>query len=177
MQREVHSLPLFINPLHSLGGGYNNGMYLEMLYNRYGSELEKQAMEKQALNPRQLIQLGRGFAARGKMDRFSQLINKRNNIIRNTNVFANRQRLNDKLRDKALVEYDWLGHADGPVYKQYKAAYKRSPAYRLTQDYLHTLSNEQPGNFLEMIDLPHPMGEASPNVLANWSSKLHNMGL
>ena len=26
-----------------LGGGYNNGMYLEMLYNRYGSALEKQA--------------------------------------------------------------------------------------------------------------------------------------
>lgn len=98
-------------------------MYLEMLQQRYGATLEKQAMEKQALNPMQLVQMGRRFVGRGKMDRFNQLIAKRNAAI--DKVRKSRADKFQKLEDPAYAEREWLGHANGPVNRQYRGATHR----------------------------------------------------
>lgn len=152
-------------------------MYLEMLQQRYGAAMEKQAMEKQALNPMQLVQMGRRFAARGKMDRFGQLIAKRNNVIKNTDVFAKRRELNNKLMDKALEEYDWLGHTRGPAFKQYRVVRKRNPDSSLTQENLQRLKSENPDLFALELESSRPMGAVRPDILADWSHRLRNMGL
>ena len=144
----------------------------------YSAELEKQAMEKQALNPMQLIQMGRRFAARGKMDRFGQLIAKRNKaVMPSSNAYATRARVLDELGPKAYLEQRWLGHVDGPVCKQYAAAAKRYPDDSAMTRYLTRLSKDDPDRFIDMVNLPDAIGPVSHSTLADWSSRLRDMGL
>ena len=153
-------------------------MYLEMLQQMYGAALEKQAMEKQALNPMQLVQMGRRFAARGKVDRFGQLIAKRNNAVRHSsNAVTTRGRVLDELAPKASLEKRWLGHLDGPVGKQYTAAARRHPYGPETTGHLTWLSKNNPDEFINRVNMPDTIGEVSHSTLADWSSRLRDMGL
>ena len=149
-------------------------MYLEMLYNRYGAELEKQAMEKQALSPMKLLLMGRRFAARDKMDRFAELLAKRNRVIKNTDVFAKRQMLADDLAKKSEEEFKWL-HRSGPVDRRWARAYDRSPLIYSTKD-LHRMLKQDINKFLYYTQEGRPSKAIGPHVLAEWSSKL-NQGL
>ena len=168
--------PSFINPLQTAGRRYNNGMYLEMLQQMYGAALEKQAMEKQALNPMQLVQMGRRFAAKNKMGRFNQLIAKRNNAITNSNAFATRRQKFEDLLDDANAEQKWLNHKNGPVYSQFRSAMRRTPDPVTSQEVLQWYKND-PAALKGAFNFQAPMGTVSPGELADWSDTLYKMGL
>jgi hypothetical protein len=155
-------------------------MYLEMLQQSYGDALEKQAcMEKQALNAMQLIQMGRRFAARGKLDRFEQLIAKRNKAVAPASDTFNKRirRAVDELAPKAYLERQRLGRFDGPVSKQYTRAIERLPYDPSTTGIITWHSKNNPDAFINMVNMPYPIGEVSHSTLADWAYRLRNMGL
>jgi hypothetical protein len=145
-------------------------MYLEMLYNKYGSALEKQAMEKQALNPMQLVQMGRRFAAKGNLDRFGQLVAKRNNVIKNTDVFAKRKAIADDMHRRAAAEFKWLGHS-GPSNDKWLSAARRTQD-TLTPIFAPQYMTKGPERFGKLLNSPGTLGAVSPDELATWSSYL-----
>lgn len=100
-------------------------MYLEMLYSRYGSAIEKQAMVKQALNPFQLAKLGKSFYSKGRGMRFEQLLAKRNNAL-NRSIVNTRDMKRSDLLDPARRERAYLGHNKGPLNKAMEAAGRRT---------------------------------------------------
>jgi hypothetical protein len=148
-------------------------MYLEILQQLYGASLEKQAMEKQALNPMQLVRMGRRFAGRGKMDRFNQLIKKRNAAV--NQVTPSRYGKMSQLIEPVLMERDWLGHARGPVSRQYRTAVRRSPHGHSLDD-LRDQSGYNHERFIKSLSAPYTAGATDPSELAELSAFLrqHN---
>ena len=156
-------------------------MYLEMLQQIYGAALEKQAMEKQALNPMQLVQMGRRFVGRGKMDRFNQLLNKRNAAIRKVGP----SRL-DKVRDvhdPAYAEREWLGHADGPVNRQYRSALRRFVDPQQPEgermSYLRDKARgyvDEHKRYIESLSRPYTTSTIGPQDLSGLSAYLRQHG-
>ena len=153
-------------------------MYLEMLQQRYGAELEKQAgMEKQALNPMQLMQMGRSFAGRGKLERFNQLLNKRNAAIKK--VSDSRFDKAHSLRDLASQEVAWLGSSKGPISRQYSRASRRLIPSTNESDNMRRLWNYgsgSPKEYVEALSTPNTTSIIEPKDLANLSSFLRQYG-
>ena len=56
-------------------------MYLEILQQKYGAALEKQAMEKQALNLAKLLSMARNAGKQDKLYRFASRLKQRNKAI------------------------------------------------------------------------------------------------
>lgn len=152
-------------------------MYLEMLQQRYGAALEKQAMEKQALSPMQLMQMGRSFAGRGKLERFNQLLNKRNAAIKK--VFDSRRDKARSLRDLASQEVAWLGSSKGPISRQYSRAKRRFIPATDESENMRSLWNFGGGNpkaYVEALSGPNTASTVTPKDLANLSSFLRQYG-
>ena len=148
-------------------------MYLEMLQQRYGAELEKQAMEKQALNPMQLVQMGRRFVGRGKMDRFERLIAKRNKAVDN----VIRDRVLDKVARQpgAFKELKWQGDISGPVHTAYRRALRRSPG--TDAGYINRRISDDPTYAISLLRENRTMGRVDPDTLADWSEFLRSVDL
>ena len=132
-------------------------------------------MEKQALNPMQLVRMGRRFVGRGKMDRFNQLIKKRNAAV--NQVTPSRYGKMVQLIEPNIMEQDWLGHARGPVSRQYSTAVRRSPRGHSLEDFREAYDvNYSPKSYINALSKPYTAGVTDPSELAELSSFLrqHN---